>query len=533
MEITRKVRDSSDKEESILAGIILSDHFATTISKYWNPENIECPHYRRLCQMALDYNVKYEKAPGKAILTEFADMVGLGQLDDANVQMMRDRLRVLFETYSADDADKFNTQFYLDRAITLFRQRNLKRLAEDLSVDAQNQDVEKGEARLENFQTVGMTSMGKGRVLFGDAEAMANAFDKSHDILFSYPGAVGRMINNDLRRGNFIAFTGPEKRGKSWMLIDAAMRAWMGRCNVAFFETGDMDLDNIEVRCSTWLGKQPVRPDDIGKPIIVPCADCKWNQDGSCGMPERASTVACGVGNENAEGKREQVWKLIKEMSPYDVLLKADKKYVPCTHCKEHGLDTYAGTPWWKLVSFDEPLDWRSVWKQDKNIRRLRLRNKHIHLQEYVSHTASVTTIKKQLRDWERMEKFVPDVIIIDYADLLKSDKRRNDVREEVEDVWVELRGLAMSQRALVITATQANAAAYEADTLGMQNFSQNKRKNAHVTGNIGLNQTDLEKRHGIMRWNWICRREDGSNARDYVTLLQCLKLGQPVLDSW
>lgn len=75
-------------------------------------------------------------------------------------------------------------------------------------------------------------------------------------------------------------------------------------------------------------------------------------------------------------------------------------------------------------------------------------------------------------------------------------------------------------RHALVITATQANALAYEAKTLGMKHFSRDKRKLAHVTGMFALNQTMVEKERQIMRYNWIVLRESDFNVA------RCLHVG-------
>jgi hypothetical protein len=78
-----------------------------------------------------------------------------------------------------------------------------------------------------------------------------------------------------------------------------------------------------------------------------------------------------------------------------------------------------------------------------------------------------------------------------------------------------------------VVAPTQADAASYEQHTQKMKNFSEDKRKLAHVTGLIGLNQTDTEKGGGIMRLNWIVLREAPFEARRCLYVAQCLPLGK------
>ena len=68
-----------------------------------------------------------------------------------------------------------------------------------------------------------------------------------------------------------------------------------------------------------------------------------------------------------------------------------------------------------------------------------------------------------------------------------------------------------------------------------MKNFSEDKRKYAHVTAMYGLNQDpqDREKKIGLMRINEIVVREgDFSNTKE-VTVIQNLARGRPFLGSY
>ena len=50
----------------------------------------------------------------------------------------------------------------------------------------------------------------------------------------------------------------------------------------------------------------------------------------------------------------------------------------------------------------------------------------------------------------------------------------------------------------LVVTATQADANSYDRTSLKMSNFSEDKRKLAHVTAMYGLNQDPAGREKGI-----------------------------------
>lgn len=66
-----------------------------------------------------------------------------------------------------------------------------------------------------------------------------------------------------------------------------------------------------------------------------------------------------------------------------------------------------------------------------------------------------------------RVEKdFQPDLICIDYADLLKPTRHRKDEWVELKDIYTEIRNLARTHDAPLWTASQVNRSGYEDDFL-------------------------------------------------------------------
>jgi hypothetical protein len=136
---------------------------------------------------------------------------------------------------------------------------------------------------------------------------------------------------------------------------------------------------------------------------------------------------------------------------------------------------------------------------------------------------------------WEKQDNFVPDIILIDYADILASDadSSRLEPRNQQNKIWQRLRKLSQQKHCLVVTATQADAASYDKNTLGLSNFSEDKRKYGHVTAMYGLNQSPEEKQIGIMRVNELVIRDGAFDRMNQIKILQCLEIGRPFLDSF
>ena len=82
------------------------------------------------------------------------------------------------------------------------------------------------------------------------------------------------------------------------------------------------------------------------------------------------------------------------------------------------------------------------------------------------------------------------DVVVVDYADILRPPPGRMEPRDQANEVWKQLRALSSALHCLVVTATQANRAGYDRELLGMTNISEDKRKLAHANGVIGINMT-------------------------------------------
>ena len=77
-------------------------------------------------------------------------------------------------------------------------------------------------------------------------------------------------------------------------------------------------------------------------------------------------------------------------------------------------------------------------------------------IKEYPTKSASTETIKNHI---ERLKKrgIEPDMIIVDYADLLRSISAHREKRMELESIYEGLRGIAQEFDCAVWTASQTN----------------------------------------------------------------------------
>jgi hypothetical protein len=123
------------------------------------------------------------------------------------------------------------------------------------------------------------------------------------------------------------------------------------------------------------------------------------------------------------------------------------------------------------------------------------------------------------------------DAVFVDYADILAPPAGFvGDSREATNENWKQLRRLSQELHCLVVTATQTKATSYAAKGLDMTHFSEDKRKFAHVTGMVGINQDVDEKEAEVQRLNFVVRRERRFVTTRYCHVAGCLTLGNPAV---
>jgi len=154
----------------------------------------------------------------------------------------------------------------------------------------------------------------------------------------------------------------------------------------------------------------------------------------------------------------------------------------------------------------------------------------HVMFSCHPNTSVNVSDISGILDGWAIQRNFVPDIIVIDYPDILAPEPGCGHMttKDRTNETWKALRKLSQQKHCLVVVPTQADAASYNVELLGPENFTDDRRKLDHPTGVFGLNQTKEEKAQGIMRLNWINLREDEFATDRCLYVGQQLKLGRP-----
>jgi len=504
---------SGDIERKIITGMIVSDEFLRDIIPIWNPSLLEVPFVRTVGDWCREHWEKYQKAPGESVGDIFKSKVRRKKLPPADHGIVEDFLEELSEEFLREG--KFNAQYWLDEAEKYLDGQALKMLAEDVEAHISGGDLDEAREKVVSYREVRRPTSHAINP-FDNPSLMERAFEEAQEPLFTLPGDLGRFMNPMLVRESLIGIMAPEKRGKTFILTELGIHAARGGCNVAFFAVGDMTETQMLRRIAVRTTGKNYMPQYCGK-TLAPVLDCKWNQLNTCKMEERP--VDFGI-LEKKDGK----WRRAEYDSD-----EADG-YMPCTHCRKAKPHKWAGAHWWA----------------EKEIKRLTFGHAEAAGKQFMKrhgdrwrlfvYEARELTSSLIQADLEQLSEggFVPDVVIIDYADNMgPEDPRTQEIRHRQNETWMALSALRKRWHACFITATQTDAASYDVQDITMANFSEDKRKLSHVTAMLAINQTRNEKKEGVCRIGMVVAREMEFHIDRQVKILQCLRSGRAILGSY
>lgn len=466
-------RVDSKIERSLVTAMIVSVPFLSAASEM-DVELLQSEHTRRIAKWCVRYFRKHGAAPGKSIESIYNSWLERKKPDEGDARAVEDLLSGLSDDY--DQAGNLNVPFLIEELQNHLNRRRLTVLIDDaqaaLAIGRERDAIES----VQSFRTVSMADTSSYFPL-RDLDRMGKAFISPPESLFAFPGVASRFFAGAFTRDSLVGIQGPEKRGKTWWCLEFMYRALRSRRRVAFFEVGDLSEAQLELRLGCLVAGRPT--------------------------DEYQAT----------EGFRPPVALEIE---------RDDDEEVPnITYGKQM-----------KFKSALTDLEACRALKRFVRTHRLSERNQHLMFSVHPNSSINVRGIHGILDRYRHEQNFIPDVIIIDYADILAPEDARQEHRHRVNETWQALRRLSQDWHASVIVPTQAAASAYDVKTQRMKNFSEDKRKYSHVTAMLGLNQTSEEKKLGVMRLNWIVRRESQFHSERCLWVAQCLPLGKALVCS-
>lgn len=136
----------------------------------------------------------------------------------------------------------------------------------------------------------------------------------------------------------------------------------------------------------------------------------------------------------------------------------------------------------------------------------------HLVIKEYPTRTCSVSMIRSYLTHLRIAKGITPDLIIIDYPDLMKPTRSYGEKRHELELLYEEVRGIGQEFNCGMWGASQANRSSLAKKTVTIADIAESFGKAAVSDFMIALSQTKEEKRNGEVRY-YIAKHRNGTSG--------------------
>lgn len=461
----KRVKIDSSVERKLVIAMIVSKEFIARCRSALDPEYFSASHFKRIVSWCAKYYDRYKEAPQENIESIFHGWQEKGKAKEAEIEAVSDLLESLSGEY---ESQQLNVPFLVDMMNEFLVEKRLHQAKDNLEYALSQGDTKLGEKAILAYSSANIGS-GSDVNPLADTDIWDSAYEEITDPLIKFGDkAADRFFRIALARDSLVGILAPEKRGKTWWCLEMAVRGLMNRRKVALFEVGDMSESQILRRLGTRLSARPSLKlkDDVAQlPVSIE------RHDQGVAVKYKPKKVK-GVATAKASKQAAERFNRRHGLSPTD------------THFK---ISTHPNT------------------------------------------SVNVADINGILDKWMAEEQFIPDIIAIDYPDILSPEPGSSgkSTRDQINDTWKAMRRLSQERHCLVIAPTQADADSYKVRTLGPSNFSEDKRKSAHVTGIFGLNQTAEEKMKNVMRLNWIFLREGSFSITRCLNVAYCFPLGR------
>jgi hypothetical protein len=502
-------RISPEFEQDILTALITNTQFINKTHRWYKSQYFS-DYGKVIYKWVVDYWSEYAQAPGKNIQSIWKvkqDDIKPALAD--NIASYLENLSIHYENKS-----EFNLDYLVDKTRDYIRKKSYEYLyshGQDLIKAGQVEDAVRFH---ESFNEVVKTTSRWENPF--DPEVITNHFNElesERHIILQFPGILGQLMG-PLERGWLVAFMGPMKRGKSFWIQESLFQALHNKKKVCY-----INLEMIEkgVRDRQYR-RLTGAVDDTEKSLIIPMFDCKLNQSNMCRVPKKRTNKGKLKSIKNEKGTL--VW-----------IQDGKEPYHACTYCRH---DKRYFKNYVQGIHYKEQEN-KTIITKDLVLKRAKA-----HIRQFganlrsITYPAGTTTIEDIIADMKELEytdNFIPDMVLLDYADIAGTRKSFSKKHEKIDHIWEHIKGEATTKHSLWITGTQSNADGLNTATLDGTNTPGSITKNAHLDAMFGLNQTLKEKDELYTRINTMYHRHREFGSEQAIVLHQ-LGLAMPYLDS-
>jgi len=497
-----------NREKACIVNLILSTEYCSKVLPVINEDHFTSKYAGTLISWVSDYYNGYGVAP-KLHINEMFEEMG-HKLDEVTYEQVGNVLQHLSDVA---DTEIHNIQYLIDTADDLFRERHLALQNKMIEVYLEKGDLVSAEAAA-NEKYHGIKDAGDKFIHFDDQDFISDCVrdmvmqQDPETAFFRFSGRLGDFIG-PIDAGWFVAFLAPAKRGKTTYMLDAAIDSVRQRKNTVVISLEMLEKPLMQRYALAVTG---IRPEEDTYTVMTPIMDCKKNQSGDCEKDTRVGSNAI-VTDDGL-------------MSYEDV-----PTWTVCTECRG-GKETHKDfvPAAWKI-----PIEKKTITEGDY-VKKIHKFNKFFGKYGRIIHKSSksvtVADLRASVQSLRDQENFIVDVIVLDYADLIKPDGGGGIKRHELDDIWEGLRAWGQEEHVLIISASQTNRTSADVLFLRDIHVAEDYSKIAKVDIAIGLCQNDEMKEQGIIHLNKVAHRHREYVQSHVCCVLQELSSQQSTLDS-
>jgi hypothetical protein len=452
-------------ELRVLASLVYNGKVLSATAHEIDREGFQSSYSYKIAERCKQFYEKYHKAPGNTI-RDYIER----QITNSSQKEEAEQLQTILNSIrklEPSSNGKTNNNYLIDRATEYLTNTKFSHQVDSIYSACGAGEIEKAKEMTERLRRLTLNGHGKAICDLSDLEQIKRTCTPKPKSLLPYEGPLGKFFGPSLNRGNFVVFQGPEKSYKSYWLQEICHKSLKEGLRVLFVGIGDMTEDQYKRRFYSRICGQSWDRKEYWYPVT-------WKQspNGSrkVNLPHRIK-------------KRDKVRLISKEIQA--IISKFGNKYL--------GLPTLAN-----------------------------------HLKMMVVGEITVAEIESTIKKLQDVNDWSPDVVVIDYMDMLTPPKGVDDKMTQIERDWRKIRTMASDNHYLVVSGTQSKRSAYKGHPQTRDDVADNKFKTAIVTGMIGICAYQEEFDYNTRRLNWIVCRE--GIYKNIVSTAACPAVSNPAV---
>jgi len=152
----------------------------------------------------------------------------------------------------------------------------------------------------------------------------------------------------------------------------------------------------------------------------------------------------------------------------------------------------------------------------------------NIIIKQFPTGSLTIPELNAYMDNLEATQHFTPDLMVLDYPDLMKIDK--NNARLSIDEIYKDVRGVLVRRNIAGAVVSQSHRQAVKARVVGPENVAEAYSKIAHADTIITYTQTAQERQLGLARLHVAGGRNDQDNIT--IVISQQYGVGTFVIDS-